>query len=189
MAKTVSHGFTKWAVVVLSLSLLFALAGFVAPSANAATSSTAATHITHHAPVRHSKPYCAPSHQSPDGCYGCSWYQIASASYGRAGNGYYKAVFVYAEYDNYSGAYCNYIAVQGELDQPPHSQVSSLNATLWGGCNGSCLSNTIQVYPNNYYNWWYTTFVSTYYTNYNNCIYGGVFYLQLPGTYTNCVYV
>ncbi|MEO8974116.1 MAG: hypothetical protein ABI406_21210 [Ktedonobacteraceae bacterium] len=190
MTKPVSRGFTQWVVGVLCFSLLFGVAAFISPSAHAATRSVSVSQAVHshvHAPVRHSIPNCVISRQLPNSCYGCSWDQIASASYGRAGSGYYKAVFVYAEYDNYSGTYCGYIAVQGELDQPPHQQVSTLNATLYGGCGGSCLSNTIQVYPNNYYNWWFTNWVSTYYVNYNSCLTGAVFYLQLPGTYTNCV--
>ena len=176
-------------VIVLSICLLFGLAGFLPTSVHAATSSTVTTNARHHAPVKHSIPHCDSSRMTANGCYGCSWDQIASASYGRIGSGYYKAVFVYAQYDSYSGNYCGYVAVQGELDQPPHQPISTLNATLWGGCSGSCLSNTIQVYPNNSYYWWYTNWVSTYYVNYNSCLTGGVFYLQLPGTYTNCVYV
>lgn len=194
MAKPISRGFTKWVIGVLCLSLLLGVAGFISPSAHAATLSVAASHTAHphvHAPVKHSKPYCAPSHQSPHGCYGCAWDLINSAPGGQGSN-YYFEVDVYAQYDSYSGLYCGYVAVQAALDQPPHSQVSTLNATLWGGCNHSCytvLSNTIQVQPNNYYYWWYTNWVSTYYYYGNGCLVGGAFYLQLHAAYTSCIYV
>lgn len=190
MFKTASLGFTKWVVVMVCLVSLFGFTGFAFAPASASAAMRPAQTTQHiHAPIRNSRPFCASKREGPNGCYGCSWNVVASTNAGWQ-SGYLVGVMILAQYDNYSGFYCGYAAVEGTLNQPPHSQVGTMSTYL-DGCGGGCFlaSAYVTVHANNGPTYW-TTWGQSSYSDSNGCLYAYNYYLSwLRSAALYCIYV